>query len=47
MGIWEVVPISQCWAVTGKKPLGVRWVDTNKGTEVQPDVRCRLVARDF
>ena len=46
-GIWEVVPVSRCWAETGKKPLGFRWVDTNKGTEVQPDVRCRLVARDF
>ena len=46
-GIWEVVPISKCWEATGEKPLGVRWVDTNKGTEVNPDVKCRLVARDF
>ena len=46
-GIWEVVPIKMCWEGTGTKPLGVRWVDTNKGTEVNPDVRCRLVAGDF
>ena len=25
----------------------MRWVDTNKGSEAESDVRCRLVARDF
>ena len=25
----------------------VKWVDTNKGTEDRPLIRCRLVARDF
>ncbi len=24
-----------------------KWVDVNKGTAERPDVRCRLVARDF
>ena len=46
-GIWEVVPVAMCWQNTGKKPIGVRWVDTNKGSEEVPDVRCRLVARNF
>ena len=46
-GIWEVVPIEECWNETGKPPTGTRWVDTNKGTDDCPDVRCRLVARDF
>ena len=27
--------------------MGIRWVDTNKGSEENIDVRCRLVARDF
>ena len=45
-GIWEVRPVSDCWDATGKGPIGVRWVDTNKGSEAEPDVRCRLVARD-
>ena len=27
--------------------VGVRWVDRNKGSEREPDVRCRLVAQEF
>ena len=46
-GIWEEVDVEECWDRTGKGPIGVRWVDTNKGSEENPDVRCRLVARDF
>ena len=46
-GIWELKPIAECWERTGKGPTGVRWVDTNKGSEAESDVRCRLVARDF
>jgi hypothetical protein len=46
-GIWELKPIAKCWERTGKGPTGVRWVDTNKGSEAESDVRCRLVARDF
>ena len=46
-GIWEVVPISECWRQTGKPPIRSRWADTNKGSVEVPDLRCRLVARDF
>ena len=46
-GIWKVVPIDECWNKTGKRPIGTRWVDTNKGSEDNPDIRCRLVAQDF
>ena len=46
-GIWEVVPLGECWRRTGKAPVGVRWVDTNKGNEEIPEIRSRLVARDF
>ena len=46
-GIWEVVPVEECWRRIGKSPIGTRWVDTNKGSDEKPDVRCRLVARDF
>ena len=45
--IWKLVPIEECWRRTGRPPIGTRWVDTNKGSEDFPDVRCRLVARDF
>ena len=50
-GIWTVKPTKECWAVTGAKPVSVRWVDTDKNWmpegEWDPLVRCRLVARDF
>ena len=42
-GIWSEVDVEECWRNTGKAPVSVKWVDTDKGTEV----RCRLVARDF
>ena len=42
--LWDVVPRSRA---QGHRVASVRWVDTNKGTIERPDVRCRLVARDF
>ena len=45
--VWVEVPVGDCWRRTGKAPISTRWVDTNKGSEEAPDVRCRLVARDF
>ena len=45
-GIWESRPVEECWANTGKEPVTVRWVDTNKGT-FDYLIRSRLVARDF
>ena len=45
--VWEEVLISECLAATGKKPLGGRWVDCNKGDLSQPDVRSRWVAKDI
>ena len=47
MGVWELRPISECLEVTGKKPVKVRWVDVNKGDDDSPNVRCRIVAKDF
>ncbi len=46
-GIWDVVDESECWKKTGAAPVSTRWVDRNKGTEEQPGVRSRIVARDF
>ena len=28
-------------------PISTKWVRVNKGTQEAPDIRCRLVARDF
>jgi hypothetical protein len=43
-GIWREVPIQECWDKSGKAPVTVKWVDTEKLGGV---VRSRLVARDF
>ena len=45
--VWEEAPVAECHQVTGRKPLGGRWVDVNKGDARAPVVRCRYVAKDF
>ena len=47
MKVYEKVDIAECWAATGKAPIGVRWVDINKGDVAQPNYRSRLVAKEF
>ena len=32
---------------TGKPPITVRWVETNKGDDANPKYRSRLVAREI
>jgi hypothetical protein len=47
--LWDVRTIKECWEKTGKPPVSVRRVDTNKGgwDLVSMLIRSRLVARDF
>ena len=45
--LYDEVPLSECYEKTGKGPVDTKWVDRNKGTAECPDIRCRLVARDF
>ena len=45
--VYKWVPLSVCYAETGKAPLRTGWVDTNKGTADCPNVRCRWVAKEF
>ena len=40
-------PITECLEVTGKKPMPIRWVDTNKGDDENPEYRSRIVAKDL
>ena len=47
MGVYEYRPVNECWEVTGRGPIGTRWVDTNKGDVSNPDVRSRLVAQEI
>ena len=46
-GVYIKVPIKECMERTGKKPIGVRWVDINKGDHVSPEYRSRLVAKEI
>ena len=44
---WERVSETEAWQRGGKRPIQTRWVDVNKGDSASPDVRARLVAKDF
>ena len=46
MGVWETVPLSQCWEKTGGKPIRGRWVDVNKGDDICHKYRSRCVAQE-
>ena len=45
--VYTKVPISECFGETGKRPIGTRWVDVNKGDENHPEYRSRLVAQEL
>ena len=47
MGTWKEVPRSQMEADPEAKKIDTRWVLVNKGTEVNPKVKARLVAKEF
>ena len=46
-GVWRKVSRSSAQAATGRRPVTVRWVDVNKGDEVNPNYRSPLVARQM
>ena len=45
--VYKKVPISQCWAETGKAPIKVKWIDINKGDDANPVYRSRMVGKEF
>ena len=47
MKVYCKVPMEECWKETGRKPIGVRWVDINKGDKSNINYRSRLVAKEF
>ena len=47
MKVYDKVPKSKCWEETNRAPIGVRWVDINKGDSMSPNYRSRLVAMEF
>ena len=47
MGVYKKVPKARFYQLTGRAPIGVRWVDVNKQDEENPLYRSRLVAKQF
>ena len=45
--VWQLRPVDECRRITGKPPVTVRWVDVNKGDDVNPNIRSRPVARQI
>ncbi len=46
-GVWVKRPKTEARAKTGRPAISVRWVDVNKGDDVNPRYRSRLVARQL
>ena len=44
---YDKVPLSECWDVTDKAPIGCRWIGINKGDDNNPDYRSRHVAKEI
>ena len=45
--VYDKAPLEDCYRITGKPPIGIRWVDVNKGDEVNPNYRSRLVVKEI
>jgi hypothetical protein len=45
--VWMKVPQGEARRQTGRPPISVRWVDVNKGDDMVPNYRSRLVARQL
>ena len=41
------MPIKECLDKTDKAPIKTRWIDINKGDKIHPELRSRLVAKDY
>ena len=46
-GVYIKASIEECYKVTGKAPLKIRWIDINKGDEENEEHRSRLVAKEI
>jgi hypothetical protein len=46
-GVWEMRTINEARMKMGRRPISVRWVETNKGDDEHPNIRSRLVAREI
>ena len=47
IGLYDKVPIEECWRNTGKGPITTKWIDINKGDGRKTKYRSRNVAREI
>ena len=47
MGLYDKVPVEECWKNTCKGPISTTWIDINKGDDKAPNYRSRNVAREI
>ena len=45
--VYTKVAREEAYRLTGGAPIAVKWVDTNKGDDEEPNCRSRLVAKDY
>ena len=43
--VWSLKAFDESRRRTGEPPVTIRWVDVNKGDDVNPNIRSRLIAR--
>eukprot|EP00971_Amphidinium_carterae_P247073 4906834-Amphidinium_carterae.1 len=47
LGVWRYSTVEEAYTETGRKPYGVRWVDSDKSPNPEtPDLRSRLVVQE-
>ena len=44
--VYGYARVWDAWEKTGKAPIGLKWIDSNKGTESNPKYRSRLVCTE-
>ena len=47
MGVYEHATMEECKRITGKAPIGTRWIDISKGDSITTTYRSPIAAKDF
>ena len=45
--VWTMRKVREAFRRQGKPPTTVRWIEVNKGDDLNPNIRSRLVAREI
>ena len=45
--VYDKVPLAMSYQETGKEPIPTGWVNVNKGDDDNPEIRCRIVGKEF